>query len=779
MASQYKLSATLQGHELDVRALYAPTNDLLLSAARDKTVRSWIRSAPNGFVQDKTYLGHTHFVNALAFIPASAERPQGLIVSSGSDKVINIYDPNSATDPVYSLVGHKENVCTLAVSPSGYIVSGSWDKTIKVWKQWQEAYTLEGHSHAVWSVLALEDDLILSASADKTIRLWKDGKCIHTYRGHTDVVRDLALVPGIGFLSCSNDSTLRLWSLSGGESLQELGGGHTSFIYSIAVLPSGEYVSSGEDRTVRVWRDGQLVQTIPQPCISVWTVAALPNGDIACGGSDSIVRVFTRHEERVADSEALKFFDEAVASHAIPSNQVGDVNKEKLPGIEALQRDGTKEGQVLMIRVGNTVEAYQWNTATRSWQKVGEVVDAIGSDRKQIYQGKEYDHVFDIDIGDGQPVLKLPFNITENPWNVAQNFIWRHELPQGYLDQIANFITQNASAVNVGSSASQYADPLTGAARYTPAAAAAAGGSITSPYADPLTGPSAYRSAGSAPPPSAATTKIIPQEGYLTFKHANLAAIQKKIVQVNTELGSDPSALPPESISKLEAAVKYFQNPANVSADPAALVVVLHIASRWPVTQRFPGLDFLRLYALHAPGLIAEATRDQDGIVKFVAHAAEIQGGQVGLLTKEQDTNLMLALRVLVNLCDKPEGREIVRSKSSDILTLVADSWHNTNNKNTRLAWVTLLLNISVLLAERADEDVALQVIGALLEVETDPENVYRALVAAGTLMARSAGAREAAVILDAVPVLQNVQSRLGEDTRVRQVIGEIVALFQ
>lgn len=65
-----------------------------------------------------------------------------------------------------------------------------------------------------------------------------------------------------------------------------------------------------------------------------------------------------------------------------------------------------------MIRAGNTVEAHQWSFATRSWQKVGEVVDAIASNRKQIYQGKEYDHVFDIDIGDGQPVLKLPFNVT-------------------------------------------------------------------------------------------------------------------------------------------------------------------------------------------------------------------------------------------------------------------------------------------------------------------------------------------------------------------------------
>ncbi|RUS27462.1 WD40-repeat-containing domain protein [Jimgerdemannia flammicorona] len=342
MASQYKLSAILQGHELDVRAIIAPTNDLLVSAARDKTVRSWTRQAPNAFSQDKTYLGHNHFVNALAFISASAEHPNGLIVSSGSDKTINIYEPDFPADPIFSLIGHKENVCTLAISPSGHVVSGSWDKTIKVWKNWQEAYSLEGHTLAVWSVVAIEDDLILSAAADKTIRLWKDGKCVQTYRGHTDVVRSMAMVGDDGFVSCSNDSTLRLWSLSRGTLLQELSGGHTSFIYCVAVLPSGEYVSSGEDGSIRIWRAGQLVQTILQPCISVWTVTTLPNGDIACGGSDGVVRVFTRSEERTADSETVKQFNDVVAAHAIPSNQVGDLNKDKLPGPEALQADGMR-----------------------------------------------------------------------------------------------------------------------------------------------------------------------------------------------------------------------------------------------------------------------------------------------------------------------------------------------------------------------------------------------------------------------------------------------------
>lgn len=41
-----------------------------------------------------------------------------------------------------------------------------------------------------------------------------------------------------------------------------------------------------------------------------------------------------------------------------------------------------------------------------------QVVDAVGSGRKQLHNGKEYDYVFDIDIGDGIPPLKLPYNAT-------------------------------------------------------------------------------------------------------------------------------------------------------------------------------------------------------------------------------------------------------------------------------------------------------------------------------------------------------------------------------
>lgn len=67
---------------------------------------------------------------------------------------------------------------------------------------------------------------------------------------------------------------------------------------------------------------------------------------------------------------------------------------------------------MIMVKAGDKVEAYQWSTAETTWQQIGEVTDAVGSNRKQIYQGIEYDYVFDVDIAENMPPLKLPYNAT-------------------------------------------------------------------------------------------------------------------------------------------------------------------------------------------------------------------------------------------------------------------------------------------------------------------------------------------------------------------------------
>lgn len=353
-------------------------------------------------------------------------------------------------------------------------MSGSWDKTARVWslQKWETEAILAGHEEAVWDVLPLNETTIVTASADKNIRIYdlqtsvagqvEPRSTIYT----SDVVRALCQVPhghpsGADFASASNDGVIRLWKLTG-QHVGELRG-HDSFIYALAALPTGELVSSGEDRTVRVWRGFDCVQTITHPAISVWSVSACPStGDIASGASDGVIRVFSRSPERLAGPDVLANFDESVKSSSIPQQQVGGINKEKLPGPEFLKtKSGTKEGQVQMIKEDNgSVTAHQWSMGQQQWINVGTVVDAVGSSgRKVEYEGQSYDYVFDVAIEEGQPSLKLPFNLSENPYTRAQKFIDDNELSQNFLDQVAQFIITNTQGATIGQNSEDSGGP--------------------------------------------------------------------------------------------------------------------------------------------------------------------------------------------------------------------------------------------------------------------------------------------------------------------------------
>ena len=86
----------------------------------------------------------------------------------------------------------------------------------------------------------------------------------------------------------------------------------------------------------------------------------MPNGDIVTGCSDAIVRIFSADESRQLPSEELKAYDDQVASQALPAQQVGDVKKSDLPGLEALSTPGSSfavRKSILLIRLLRRQEA--------------------------------------------------------------------------------------------------------------------------------------------------------------------------------------------------------------------------------------------------------------------------------------------------------------------------------------------------------------------------------------------------------------------------------------
>ena len=71
--------------------------------------------------------------------------------------------------------------------------------------------TLRGHTRCVDNLAVLPDGTLASGSWDKTVRLWRDGACVGTLRGHTNKVTCLAVLPDGTLASAGVDGTVRLW----------------------------------------------------------------------------------------------------------------------------------------------------------------------------------------------------------------------------------------------------------------------------------------------------------------------------------------------------------------------------------------------------------------------------------------------------------------------------------------------------------------------------------------------------------------------------------------
>lgn len=575
---------------------------------------------------------------------------------------------------------------------------------------------------------------------------------------------------GADFASAGNDGVIRLWTLDGRQVGELIG--HENFIYSLVSLPTGELVSSGEDRTVRIWRGGQCIQTITHPAISVWGVAACSdNGDIVSGASDRKVRIFSRDSSRQAEPDAIQGFEDSVKSSSIPQQQVGDVNKEKLHGPDFLQqKSGTKEGQVVMIREPDgSVSAHQWSQGSQSWLNVGTVVDAVGSSgKKTSYAGKDYDFVFDVDIEDGKPPLKLPYNLSQNPYEAATKFIADNELPVTYLEQVANFIVTNTQGAAIG----QASQELSGA--------------------DPW-GSGAYRPGQTAPTPSpsqplTSRPKILPQTTYLSIKTANLRTVRKKIEELNQQLiqeGSKDISLDKELLADLVAMITPLEQSLSSipSADPAlttGIPPVFYILSSWPPSHRLPALDLLRLLAAATPALAEYRTSSSTNVIDILA--------TTGFDDKDRENNIMLSVRAFGNLFDTASGRNLADNEYDKIHELVQGSSLVSTNRNLTIAIATLYLNYAVLLTSSSHSSLPSSIdrglmlvddLTSLISTVKDSEAAYRGLVATGTLLGLGEEVLEAAKeIYDLAGALSKVEFAVKEP-RIKVVVGEIRAILK
>lgn len=451
---EYKLSCELVGHTLDVRGV-AEGDGYVISGSRDKTVKVWTKEGLHQFREEVTLKDHTNYVSAVYYHAA-----EDWICSTSNDATVQLYRAGELK-PFATLAGHESTVsCVTAGLEPRSLITGSWDKTARIWLVSLDGVTsvqkeMTGHEAAIWSVATVCNEKYVTGSADKTIFVWnRAGERVRVLKGHTDCVR---VVVGMedGFLvSAGNDAVIKLWNELG-DCVKNLYG-HDNYIYTMSRLAgSNVIVTGGEDSTVRMWdldKGEQLGEALHLPAQSVWSVCALKSGDIVTGTSDAIVRVFTRNAALQADEDSLKVYQSNVNTFkAEKTKDLGGIKVNDLPGPESLLVEGT-DGQTRIVREKDgRIMCYKWEAG--QWNLVGDVTGASGGDQassgKTLFEGKEYDYVFVVDIEDGKPPIKLPFNNCEDPYMAAQKFIHKHDLPQTYLEQVAAFIIQNSKPAAV------------------------------------------------------------------------------------------------------------------------------------------------------------------------------------------------------------------------------------------------------------------------------------------------------------------------------------------
>ena len=213
-----------------------------------------------------SFIGHTLWVNCLTKIN------NNYFASASNDTKIKIWDYFNKKC-IKTLEGHDDCILSIiTLKQSNYLCSGAADLTIRIW-DWEKKkclFVLKGHEKWVKCVIQLDNEIIVSGSDDKTIKLWKDNINIQTLYGHNNSIRSLCQINENYFASGSFDYSIKIWEINTWECVQTLVGHDSNIICVIALNNNNNknknlrnniikkpllIGSCSNDKTIKIWEE--------------------------------------------------------------------------------------------------------------------------------------------------------------------------------------------------------------------------------------------------------------------------------------------------------------------------------------------------------------------------------------------------------------------------------------------------------------------------------------------------------------------------------------------
>ncbi|KAJ3023996.1 hypothetical protein HKX48_008610 [Thoreauomyces humboldtii] len=206
------------------------------------------------------YVGHKSIITDVHFT-----RDDTYIVSSSFDRTIKVWNAQSASCE-RTLRGHVDAVTTCDVSADGrYIASGSTDCTIRLWDFNNGECVAVIKKHTRWvKVVRFSHDgrFLMTAGLDKRIYVW-DLKILinsrtisHTrcIEAHSDYILDMATCRPSLLASTSRDSTVRLFDYVSGQELAVFDLA-PSWACTVCFSDDGQYLATGSfDNNIVLFR---------------------------------------------------------------------------------------------------------------------------------------------------------------------------------------------------------------------------------------------------------------------------------------------------------------------------------------------------------------------------------------------------------------------------------------------------------------------------------------------------------------------------------------------
>lgn len=258
-----------------------------------------------------TFKGHTNTIRS-TILTSDGQ----YIISGSSDRTIRIWNLRTGALEC-RLLGHSDMVLSLGITHDDrYLVSAGWDNSLILWNLATRKIEclITGNSEIVWCIAVTHNnEKLIFGTGEFTIKIWnlRTRQYSALLGGHEGSVSCIAVDKEDRYIiSGSEDKTIRGWRLSNNQQ-EFILTGHNGYVMNICISIDNQFIVSGsQDKTIKIWslQNKKAVATLAGHSRSVESVCMSRDGRYVISGSDDgTVRVWnfeTKTQEKIIQAHS-------------------------------------------------------------------------------------------------------------------------------------------------------------------------------------------------------------------------------------------------------------------------------------------------------------------------------------------------------------------------------------------------------------------------------------------------------------------------------------------